>query len=76
MGYRRAGFCTYDLFGNAGYPSADHILEEHQVFAVGDRAFNMNGLFGMELPLNESDAFEVKALEACAWLLWEKPDST
>jgi len=50
MGYRRAGFYTYDLVDNAGYPSADHILEEYQTFAVGDRAFNMNGLFGIELP--------------------------
>jgi hypothetical protein len=76
MGYRRAGFYTYDLVDNAGYPSADHILKEYQTFAVGDWAFNMNGLFGKELPLNESDAFKVKSFEPCTWLLWEKPDST
>jgi hypothetical protein len=76
MGYRRAGFYTYDLVDNAGYPSADHILEEYQTFAVGDRAFNMNGLFGIELPLNDSDAFRVKGFEANEWLLWEKPDSS
>jgi hypothetical protein len=76
MGYRRAGFYTYDLADNGGYPSADHILDEFQTFQVGDWAFPMNGLFGVELPLNESDAFRVKAFETGAWLLWEKPDST
>jgi hypothetical protein len=46
MGYRRAGFYTYDLVDNAGYPSAERILEEHQTFAVGDWAFPMNSLSG------------------------------
>jgi hypothetical protein len=45
-------------------------------FAVGDWAFPMNGLFGVELPLNETDASRVKAFETARWLLWEKPDST
>jgi hypothetical protein len=76
MGYRRAGFYTYDLVDNAGYPSAERILEEHQTFAVGDWAFPMNSLFGIELPLNESDAFRVRAFATNEWLLWEKPDST
>lgn len=76
MGYRRAGFYTYDLVDNAGCPSADRILEEYQTFAVGDWAFPMNSLFGIELPLNESDAFRVKAFATAEWLLWEKPDST
>lgn len=76
MGYRRAGFYTYDVVDNAGYPSADTVLEAYQDIAVGDWAFNMNGLLWVELPLNESDAFKVKAFEKPAWLLWEKPDST
>ena len=76
MGYRRAGFYTYDIVDNGGYPSADHILEEYQHFAVGDWAFNMNSMFGIELPINERDAFKVKAFEANKWLLWAKPDTT
>jgi hypothetical protein len=76
MGYRRAGFYTFDLVDNGGYPSADRVLDEYQTFAVGDWAFPMNGLLGVELPLNETDAFRVRAFETARWLLWEKPDST
>lgn len=76
MGYRRAGFYTYDLADNGGYPSADHVLEAYQHFRVGDRAFNMNGVFGFELPVNDFDVFKVKAFETNNWLLWDKPDST
>lgn len=76
MGYRRAGFYTYDIADNAGFRSADHVLEEYQQFAVGDWAFNMNSMFGIELPINETDAFKVKAFDAPKWLLWAKPDST
>jgi hypothetical protein len=76
MGCRRAGFSTYDVVDNGGYPSADRVLDEYQTFAVGDWAFPMNGLFGIELPLNETDAFRVKAFETARRLLWEKPDST
>ena len=54
MGYRRAGFYTYDVVDNGGYPSADRVLDEYQTFAVGDWAFPMNGFFGVELPLNET----------------------
>jgi hypothetical protein len=76
MGAGRAGFYTYDIADNAGYPSADHVLEEYQHFAVGDWAFNMNSIFGMELPINEFDAFKVQGFETNSWLLWAKPDST
>jgi hypothetical protein len=76
MGYGRAGFYTYDLVDNGGYPSADRVLDEFQTFAVDDWAFPMNGLFGIELPLNESDAFKVTGFETAKWLLWKKPDST
>jgi hypothetical protein len=37
LGDRRAGWYTYDLLDNAGYPSADRILSEHQNLRVGDR---------------------------------------
>src|SRR5690348_4930364 len=54
MGYHRAGFYTYDLIDNDGYPSADRVLEEYQHTAVGDWAFPMNGLFGIRFPVNET----------------------
>jgi len=76
MGYGRAGFYTYDLVDNGGYPSADDVLEQYQNFAVGDRAFNMNSLFGKEFSLDESNVFRVGGFEIDEWLLWEKPDST
>lgn len=76
MGYGRAGFYTYDIADNGGFPSADRILDQYQQFDVGDWAFNMNSVFGIELPINEFDAFKVKAFETDNWLLWEKPGST
>jgi hypothetical protein len=76
MGYRRAGFYTYDLVDNGGYPSAVDVLPQYQTFKVGDWAFPMNGLFGFHFPINETTAFKVKAFETNKWLLWEKPDST
>lgn len=76
MGYRRGGFYTYDLVDNAGYDSADQVLEEYQQFAIGDWAFPMNGLFNLTLPVNSTTAFKVKAFETNSYLLWEKPDST
>jgi hypothetical protein len=76
MGYRHAGFYTYDIADNAGYPSADHVLEEYQHLSVGDWAFNMNSMFGIELPINEFDAFRVQAFKTNKWLVWAKPDST
>src|SRR6266536_1257114 len=76
MGYGRAGFYTYDIADNAGYPSADHVLEEYQHLSIGDWAFNMNSVFGIELPLNEFDAFKVQSFEASKWLVWTKPGST
>jgi len=69
MGYRRAGFYTYDLLDNAGYESANRILEEYQHLKIGD-------WMPMASKVNETTAFKVKAFETDQWLLWEKPDST
>jgi hypothetical protein len=69
MGYRRAGFYTYALLDNAGYESADRILEEYQPPKIGDWV-------PMAKQVNETTAFRVKAFELNRWLLWEKPDST
>lgn len=69
IGYRRAGFYTYALLDNAGYESADRILEEYQPPKVGD-------WMPMFSKVNETTAFKVKAFKLDEWLLWEKPDST
>jgi len=69
MGYRRAGFYTYDLLDNAGYESADSVLEEFQHPKVGD-------WMPMASKVNETTAFKVGSFEPNQWLLWEKPDST
>jgi hypothetical protein len=36
IGYRRAGFYSYDRLDNDGIPSAERILPEHQTLKVGD----------------------------------------
>jgi hypothetical protein len=69
MGYRRAGFYTYALLDNAGYESADRIVEPYQAPKLGD-------WIPMSKKVNETTAFKVKAFEINQWLLWEKPDST
>ena len=69
MGYRRAGFYTYDLLDNAGYASADRILAQFQQPKIGDR-------MPMTSTINETTAFKVKAFATNRWLLWTKPDST
>jgi hypothetical protein len=69
MGYRRAGFYTYALLDNAGYESADRVLEEYQPPTIGD-------WMPMAKQVNETTAFRVKAFALNEWLLWEKPDST
>lgn len=69
MGYRRAGFYTYDLLDNAGFESAEVVLEEYQNPHVGDW-MPMAGV------VNEATAFKVRAFELNRWLLWDKPDST
>jgi hypothetical protein len=69
MGYRRAGFYTYDLLDNAGVDSADRILEQYQPPTIGD-------WMPMAKRINETTAFKVKAFAINQWLLWAKPDST
>lgn len=69
MGYRRAGFYTYDLLDNAGYASADRILMQFQQPKIGD-------WIPMTRNVNATTAFKVKAFLTNRWLLWAKPDST
>jgi hypothetical protein len=69
MGYRRAGFYTYALLDNAGFDSADRILEQYQPPTLGD-------WMPMAKKVNETTAFKVRTFALHQWLLWEKPDST
>jgi hypothetical protein len=56
MGYRRGGLYSYDwldrLFGYLDAPSAERILPQWQVLAVGD-----------EIPIGRRGGFPVKAIE-------------
>jgi hypothetical protein len=69
LGYRRAGWYAYDLFDNAGYPSAERILPEHQNLKVGDRV-------PMAKTVTDTTAFTVAGMEPNRWMLWKKPNST
>jgi hypothetical protein len=69
IGYGRAGFYSYDLFDNAGRPSAERILPEHQHPLIGDWV-------PMAAKVNETTAFKITAIEPNRSLLWEKPHST
>jgi hypothetical protein len=53
IGYRRAGFYSYDLLDNDGIPSAERILPEYQNLKVGDR-----------IPLSSSADVRVAELES------------
>ena len=53
IGYRKAGFYSYDRLDHEGIPSAATILPEYQDLAVGDK-----------IPLSNTADAEVRALEA------------
>jgi hypothetical protein len=69
IGFRRAGFYSYDLFDNLGRPSADRIVPELQDIQIGD-------WIAMAEPVNEVTAFKVDSFVANRWMVWRKPDST
>ena len=69
MGYGRAGFYSYDLFDNAGRPSAEAVLSEYQDPHVGDWV-------PMASMISETTAFRIAGFEHSRWMLWEKPHST
>jgi hypothetical protein len=77
LGYRRAGFYTYDQVDNAGEPSADSIIGEFQGLKVGDEIPMWHESRGLSI------AYKVDSFEAPKWMLWvhkphegEEPDST
>lgn len=59
MGYRRAGFYSYDRLDNDGIPSADRIISEYQSLKVGDR-----------VPMAESAYAEVLEMHPPHLMLW------
>jgi hypothetical protein len=69
IGYRRAGFYSYDLLDNLGRPSADEIIPAFQDPNVGDWV-------PMAEPVSETTAFRVRSFEAGRAMVWQKPDST
>jgi hypothetical protein len=77
LGYRRAGFYTYDLVDNAGERSADRIIEEYQRIQVGDLIPMWHDARGLAV------AYRVDSFQTNEWMLWvhrphenEQPDST
>jgi len=62
LGFGRAGWYTYDLFDNAGHPSAERILPQYQQPRVGDWV-------PMARKVNETTAFKIAGLEQNAWML-------
>lgn len=59
MGYRRAGFYSYDRLDNAGIPSSDRILPEYQDLNVGDR-----------VPMSPDAYVEVEHMDPGRSMLW------
>jgi hypothetical protein len=59
MGYRRAGFYSYDRLDNDGIPSAERILPEYQQLRRGDL-----------IPLSRSASVRVHSIEPCQSMVW------
>ena len=57
LGYGRAGFYSYDIFDNAGRPSADRIIDDFQHPRVGDWV-------PMASKVNETTAFKIRGARA------------
>ncbi len=74
IGYRRAGFYSYDRLDNDGIPSAERILPEYQTLKVGDlipltEAANVR-VTELEPPRFMVLVFEVKGTWSSATWVW------
>ena len=74
IGYRRAGFYSYDRLDNDGIPSAERILPEYQTLKVGDlipltEAANVR-VTELEPPSFMVLVFEVKGTWSSATWVW------
>jgi hypothetical protein len=70
VGFRRAGFYSYDLLDNLARASADTLLVQWSRPEIGDIAAPMAN------PPTPDTSFVVKESVPGERLLWEKPDST
>jgi hypothetical protein len=77
LGYRRAGFYTYDQVDNGGEPSASRIMDEYQDLKVDDEIPMWHESHGLAI------AYKVDSFDVAQWMLWvhrphqdEMPDST
>jgi hypothetical protein len=70
VGYRRAGFYSYDLLDNLGRPSAHAVLPEWQTLRTGDIAAPMAN------PPTPATSFVIADADPPGQLVWAKPDST
>jgi hypothetical protein len=70
VGYRRAGFYSYDFLDNLARPSADTILPNGQHLTIGDVAAPMAN------PPTPDTSFVVTELRPAASMVWLKPDSS
>jgi hypothetical protein len=68
VGFRRAGFYSYDHLDNVGEHSADQILPQFQHVRVGDVAAPMAD------PATDRTSFRVAQVAAPHTLVWAKPD--
>ena len=70
VGYRRAGFYSYDLLDNLGRPSAATVLPEWQHVHVGDVAAPMTA------PPTPETSFVVTEIAPPGCVVWSKVDSS
>jgi hypothetical protein len=70
VGYRRAGFYSYDLLDNLGRPSAEAILPMWQHPRVSDLAAPMAN------PPTADTSFRIAQIEPPTSLVWAKPESS
>jgi 4-amino-4-deoxy-L-arabinose transferase-like glycosyltransferase len=70
VGYRRAGFYSYDLLDNLGRPSADTILPVWQHPRIGNLAAPMAS------PPTDQTSFRISRLKPPVSLVWAKLDSS
>jgi len=65
IGYKRAGFYSYDRLDNDGIPSSEHILPEYQGLQVGD-LIPMNK--GVNALVVELDPYETMVMDFQPWV--------
>lgn len=63
IGYRRAGFYSYDRLDNAGLPSAERVLPEYQNLKIGDK-----------IPLDRVNRMDVVVFEPPRVMVWDLPE--